>query len=97
MAEGDLSLEQRAMQGARLSPEERRKMWLSISPNLTEAEFDAMQAETRARQARVPPLGAPAPDFEIDMLDRRRKRTGETVRLSALRGRPVGLIFGSYT
>jgi hypothetical protein len=24
-------------------------------------------------------------------------RTGERVRLSALRGKPVGLLFGSYT
>jgi hypothetical protein len=80
-----------------LSPEERKKLYLSISPNLTGADFDAIMAEIKARQSRVPPVGNPAPDFELDMLDRRRKRTGETVRLSDLRGRPVGLMFGSYT
>jgi hypothetical protein len=80
-----------------LSLEERKKLYLSISPNLTETKFDAIMAEIKARQSRVPPVGSPAPDFELDMLDRQRKRTGETVRLSELRGRPVGLMFGSYT
>lgn len=97
MAEQELTLEQRAMQGAALTPEERRKMWLSISPNLTEAAFDAMMAENRAREAGVPKVGDMAPDFEVDVLDRQRKRTGEAVRLSDLRGTPVGIIFGSYT
>ena len=49
------------------------------------------------RQARVPQPGDDAPDFEIDVLDRDRQRTGETVQLSALRGKPVALMFGSYT
>lgn len=80
-----------------LSPEERKKLYLSISPNITEAAFDANMAAIKARQSRVPPVGSPAPDFELAVLDRRRKRTGETVRLSDLRGRPVGLMFGSYT
>ena len=41
--------------------------------------------------------GTMAPDFEIDMLTRTYKRTGERCRLSSLRGTPVGLVFGSYT
>jgi hypothetical protein len=49
------------------------------------------------RQVRVPQPGTTAPDFALDIVSRERKRTGRTVRLSALRGRPVGLIFGSYT
>ncbi|MGE0652543.1 MAG: hypothetical protein AB7P12_12455 [Alphaproteobacteria bacterium] len=92
-----LSLEQRAMQGAQMTPEERKKMWLAISPAITEAEFDAFQADRRARQARAPKPGRMAPDFEIDVLSPERKRTGERVRLSALRGQLVGLVFGSYT
>jgi len=80
-----------------LSPEARKKLYLSISPNLAPEGFDAIMADIRDRQSRVPPVGSPAPDFELDVLDRRRKRTGETVRLSDLRGRPVGLMFGSYT
>ena len=91
-----LNLEQRAMQGAKMTPEERKKLWLSIS-DITEEQFDAHQAEQKARQAKVPQPGLPAPDFELDVLTRERRRTGEKVRLSSLRGKPVGLIFGSFT
>ena len=76
--------------------EERKKVWLEIS-DMTEDEFDAMLASNDARQSRVPAVGTPAPDFEIERLDRDRKRTGEMVRLSALKGKPVALVFGSYT
>jgi hypothetical protein len=92
----NLSLEQRAMQGAAMTPKERKRMWLSIS-DITEAEFDALRAEQEARQVRVPQPGAIAPDFELDVVTRDRRPTGERIRLSALRGRPVGLIFGSYS
>lgn len=76
---------------------EKRQVWLEISDHITAAEFDAMMAESKARQVRVPAVGSAAPDFEIERLDRERKRTGEFVRLSSLRGRPVALAFGSYT
>jgi hypothetical protein len=75
---------------------QRRKVWLQIS-DISEAEFEAHMAEEKAREADVPKVGSMAPDFVADVLDRARKRTGETVRLSALRGTPVGLVFGSYT
>jgi hypothetical protein len=74
----------------------RRKVWLEIS-DITEQEFEAHMAEEKAREAAVPKVGGMAPDFVADVLDRQRKRTGETVRLSDLRGQPVGIIFGSYT
>jgi hypothetical protein len=92
----DLSLEQRAMQGAAMTPDERKKMWLSIS-DITEGQFDALQAAQKARQIRVPQPGTTAPDFELEIVSRERKPTGDKARLSALRGQPVGLIFGSYT
>lgn len=92
----DLSLEQKAMQGVELTPEERRAMWLSIS-DISAEEFDAGQAWREARQAHVPQPGTMAPDFELDVLDRVRKRTGEKVRLVDLRGQIVGLAFGSFT
>ncbi len=54
-----------------------------------------MAARTRERELReetTPKVGETAPDFELATLD------GDArVRLSAHRGRPVGLIFGSYT
>ena len=84
------------MRGADLTMEERKKLWLSIS-DITEAELDAHFAAQNTRQAGVPQPGSQAPDFELDVLTRERQRTGERVRLSALRGKPVGLIFGSYT
>ena len=96
MAEDRLSLEQRAMRGAALTMEERKKLWLSIS-DITEAQLDAHFAAQMARQTGVPQPGSDAPDFELDVLTRERRRTGARVRLSSLRGKPVGLIFGSYT
>lgn len=78
------------------SPEERRKIWLEIS-DITGEELDRMFADQKARQVRVPAVGGPAPDFEAELIDRNRKRTGETVKLSSLRGKPVALVFGSYT
>ena len=80
----------------KMSPEERKKVWLDIS-DMTEAEFDQMMADNKARQSRVPDVGTPAADFKVERLDKGRKRTGEFLTLSALRGKPVGLIFGSYT
>lgn len=44
-----------------------------------------------------PQVGEVAPDFELELLSAAGKRTNEAVRLSSLRGRPTGLIFGSYT
>ena len=79
-----------------MTPAELRALWISVS-DMTEEEFDDMMAANKARQARVPKVGDAAPDFEIDVLDAKKKRTGETVRLSGLRGKPVALVFGSYT
>lgn len=83
--------EYRAMDMAR-----RREVWLEIS-DITEAEFDAHMEAQKAREATVPRLGAMAPDFVADRLDRNRKRTGEQVRLSDYRGKPVAIAFGSFT
>ena len=74
----------------------RREVWLEIS-DITEAEFDAHMEGEKAREATVPPVGSIAPDFVADRLDRNRKRTGEQMRLSDLRGKPVAIAFGSFT
>lgn len=79
-----------------LSFPERKKVWLEIS-DMTEEAFDSMMAAQKARQDGVPKVGEMAPDFEIERLDRSKKRTGDFVKLSNLRGRPVALAFGSYT
>lgn len=75
---------------------ERKRKWLEIS-DISEGQFDAQMAAARERQKDVPQPGTIAADFELDVLDRDRKRTGETVKLANLRGKPTGLIFGSYT
>ena len=81
---------------ADLSKEERRQVWLDIS-DISQEEFEAHMAEEKTRETDVPQVGSMAPDFTADVLNRERKRIGETVMLSDLRGKPVGIIFGSYT
>lgn len=75
---------------------EKKQIWLDIS-DMTEPEFDAMMAAEKSREAQVPQVGEMAPDFAAERLGEGRRRTGEFVTLSALKGRPVALAFGSYT
>jgi len=75
---------------------QRREVWLAIS-DITPEQFDAHMAGQKAREALVPRVGAEAPDFAADVLGPNRRRTGEQVRLSDLRGQPVGIVFGSFT
>ncbi len=49
------------------------------------------------RDKNSPRIGDEAPEFELERLSPAGMRTGDRLRLSALRGRPVGLIFGSFT
>jgi hypothetical protein len=44
-----------------------------------------------------PHPGDVAPDFTLELLSAAGARTGEKLSLSSLRGKPVGLIFGSFT
>ena len=44
-----------------------------------------------------PQVGDPAPDFRLERLGPAGERTGTYLQLSAWRGHPVGVIFGSYT
>jgi hypothetical protein len=78
------------------TPAERREIWLKIT-DMSEEDFDAMFAENKARQVNVPELGSEAPDFELDILDKVAGRLDKKIKLSSLQGKPVGLIFGSYT
>ena len=79
-----------------MTPADRKAIWLQVS-DMTEPEFDTMMVENKARQVNVPEQGSKAPDFNLDVLDRESGRTGEKISLLSLRGKPVGLIFGSYT
>lgn len=48
-------------------------------------------------QAKSPAVGSEAPDVALEVLSADGKRTGESRSLSSFRGRPVGLVFGSFT
>jgi hypothetical protein len=65
--------------------------------NLSREEYIAMRTARVERERVAPKVGDMAPDFEIERLSADGKRTGETFQLSETRGRPVALIFGSYT
>ena len=71
------------------------ELWKQM--NITRERFEEILATMRERETRTPPAGSPAPDFELKRLDDGGKLTDRTLRLSELRGRPVGLVFGSYT
>ncbi len=51
----------------------------------------------RDRERNSPKPGSAAPDFNLELLDDKGKRSGEMVRLSDHMDKPVALIFGSYT
>ena len=71
------------------------ELWKEM--NVTREQFAEIQRQQAQREKKAPPVGSPAPDFELHRLDEGGKLGDETVRLSALRGRPVALAFGSYT
>ena len=49
------------------------------------------------RDKASPQIGEQAPDFRLEKLTPTGQRTGDHLSLSDLRGKPTGLIFGSYT
>lgn len=64
---------------------------------MTREEVRATMLSRLAEDARSPRVGDEAPDFRLERLGSDGKRTGEFLQLSGLRGKPVGLIFGSFT
>ena len=63
----------------------------------TREAFRQIRDEMRARDARTPAVGSPAPEFQVERLSPDGKRTGRMFSLSSTRGRPVALVLGSYT
>ena len=78
-----------------LSPERWQKLDLTQEQYLN--YYTAMVQERAMRDRSAPKVGEAAPDFEIDRLTPDGKRSGERFHLSSARGRPVALVFGSYT
>ncbi len=65
--------------------------------NISREEFDRLQALKLKRESRIAPVGAMAPDFELEFLPPNGDGSHRSIRLSSLRGKPVALAFGSYT
>ncbi len=65
--------------------------------NITPEEFKKVLATMDAREKNAPAVGNLAPNFELKCLSTQGELTDERVQLSALRGRPVAIVFGSYT
>lgn len=65
--------------------------------NISRERFEEIREEMLVREEKAPEVGSVAFDFELERLAPGGARTGETIRLSASRGRPVALVFGSYT
>ena len=84
-------------------PQKMENRIISISNE--ELEFrgwtrESMRKGYRKRLAEdinSPQIGDKAPDFQLEKLGAKGKRTSEYLALSSLQGKPVGLIFGSYT
>ena len=64
---------------------------------LTREAYTGMREERIARARHAPKLGATAPNFRIERLGADGTRSGQYFQLSETRGRPVALLFGSYT
>ena len=77
-----------------LVPDERLAQF-----NVTREQYTALRERRIERAKATPPVGSPAPDFELRRLAAggSGELTGERVRLSDHLGKPVALVFGSYT
>ena len=71
------------------------EQWVEMG--ISQAEFTERWRKRLKRNLGAPKIGAPAPDFDLEILSSSGRQTGEKFRLSSARGRPVGLVFGSYT
>lgn len=71
------------------------ELWQQM--NVTKDAFLEVSAMMAEREKTAPQVGDPAPDFSLRRLGADRKPSEERVRLSDFRGRPVALVFGSYT
>lgn len=78
-----------------LPPERWEKIGYTRGQFLERYEAEVRERALRDRAA--PKVGELAPDFAIERLTAAGKRSGEMFRLSSTRGRPIALVFGSYT
>jgi len=74
-----------------IAPERWDKLMMTVE------QYTAMVEERAARDALAPAPGQTAPDFSAHRLSPRGELTGEAFHLHQALGKPLGLIFGSYT
>lgn len=75
----------------KVTPEQWKKM------GITKEQFQARREKARLREKAAPKVGERAPDFDLKRMSPEGRLTERRIRLSDLRGRPVALVFGSYT
>jgi len=63
----------------------------------TRTQFEDRWRARLERDRFSPATGSPAPDFNLEVLTSEGNRSGALFQLSSLFGKPIGLIFGSYT
>lgn len=71
--------------------------WLDTRGKTRDQLRKFIEARVVRDQQKSPKIGQPAPDFTLERLDERGNRTGEMAQLSNYFGKPIGLVFGSYT
>ncbi len=64
---------------------------------ITKEQFLARREKARLSEEAAPKVGERAPDFDLKRMSPEGRLTERRIRLSDLRGRPVALVFGSYT
>ena len=74
-----------------ITPERWDRLMMTVS------EYSSMVEERAARDMKAPATGQVAPDFIAHRLSPAGELTGETFHLHKALGKPLGLIFGSYT
>lgn len=65
--------------------------------NISQEEFEEVRRNMAERELHAPAVGTLAPDFELRRLAADGSLSQDLLRLSDLRGKPVALVFGSYT
>jgi hypothetical protein len=65
--------------------------------NISPEDYARVSAFVAEREKTAPVPGSSAPDFDLERLAPEGGRGGGRIRLADLRGRPVALVFGSYT
>jgi len=75
----------------KITPEQWKQM------GTTREQLEESLKKKQEREKNAPAVGDAAPDFELKRLSETGTITEDRVRLSDLQGKPVALVFGSYT